>query len=94
MISNKCKIAVANCKINNLEKSLSFSIKNNGIYKFLPARDINKLNYFNLFSYGKNVLQGESNKIIIIFDNVMLVYLRLYNFRIILNRSTQVYFYY
>jgi hypothetical protein len=33
------------------------------------------------------MLQGESNKIII-FENVMLVYLRLYNFRIILNRST------
>jgi hypothetical protein len=32
------------------------------------------------------MLQGESNKIII-FENVMLVYLRLYNFRIILNRS-------
>lgn len=53
----------------------------------LPG-DINKLNYFNLFNYGKNVLQGESNKIIIIFENVILVYLRLYNFRIILNRST------
>lgn len=44
--------------------------------------------YFNLFSYGKNVLQDESNKIMIIFENVMLVYLRLYTFRIIPNRST------
>jgi hypothetical protein len=51
----------------------------------IPGIDINKLN---LFNYGKNVLQGESNKIIIIFENVILVYLRLYNFRIILNRST------
>lgn len=51
----------------------------------IPGIDINKLN---LFNDGKNVLQGESNKIIIIFENVILVYLRLYNFRIILNRST------
>lgn len=34
--------------------------------------EILTIDYFNLFSYDKNVLQGESNKIII-FENVILV---------------------